>query len=255
MKKYFIFILLVFVIVGCDNRTKEQLADDAENEWLLNKNEYKAIGLYKKAIDKEDDDNKYDAEMYSKIAYQYYRLKNYKEAINNYLVASRLDKEIENKSEFNENLGAAYFWLNDNNNAIKYLEKAITINPTTWYSYSVLASIYEKLGDKEKEKKYSALEKKNYPQSSGSSDYSSNSNTKSEFENWLYANTAVTEVHFESDWQIWVTLESYKYTSKENVEQIAETIARWYAQKMNKSYTICTVWRGNSIYAKGSYSN
>ena len=255
MKKYFIFVLLIFIVIGCDNRTKEQLADDAENEWLLNENRYKAIELYRKAIDKEDNYDKYDAEMYSEIAYQYWRLENYKEAINNYLLAAKLDKEIENNYEFNENLGASYFQIKDYNNAIKYLEKATKINPQTWYSYSVLASIYRDLGDKEKEKKFSALEKKNYPQSSGSSNYSSSSNTKSEFENWLYANTAVTEVHFESDWQIWVTLESYKYTSEENVEQIAETIARWYAQKMNKSYTVCTVWRGNSIYAKGSYSN
>lgn len=170
------------------------------------------------------------------------------------MIASKLDKEIENSDEFNEHLGASYFYLKDYNNAIKYLERATKINPQTWYSYSVLASIYRDLGDKEKEKKYSALEKRNFPQSSGSSNYSSSSNTKTEFENWLYANTAVTEVHFESDWQIWVTLESYKYTSEENVEQIAETIARWYAQKMNKSFTVCTVWRGNSIYAKGNYS-
>ncbi len=76
---------------------------------------------------------------------------------------------------------------------------------------------------------------------------------QSDFKRWLFKNTAVTEVRFESDWQIWVTLEPYKYTNEDNVEEIAETIAKWYAQKMDKDFTACTVWKGKEIYAKGNF--
>lgn len=75
------------------------------------------------------------------------------------------------------------------------------------------------------------------------------------FEEWLLKNTAVIEVHFESDWLIWVRLSPGKYTNKANVKQIAETIAKWYAQRMNKTRTICTVWNYSltSVYVKGHY--
>ncbi|HET6555984.1 MAG TPA: hypothetical protein VFG54_01635 [Prolixibacteraceae bacterium] len=77
------------------------------------------------------------------------------------------------------------------------------------------------------------------------------SNPQDDFKKWLLENTSVTEVHYESDWQIWVTLEASKYTSESNVEEIAKSIARWYANKMNKDFAICTVWLGKSVYAKG----
>lgn len=77
------------------------------------------------------------------------------------------------------------------------------------------------------------------------------------FKKWLLENTSVIDVHFESDWQIWLRLSPDKYTTKENVEQIAETIARWYANKMGKKLSVCTVWNysGNKVFAKGRYSS
>ena len=74
-----------------------------------------------------------------------------------------------------------------------------------------------------------------------------------EFEEWLLKNTAVIEVHFESNWQIWVRLSPEKYTNKANVTRIAEQIAAWYAQRMNKTRAICTVWDYSNryVYAKG----
>ena len=76
-----------------------------------------------------------------------------------------------------------------------------------------------------------------------------------EFKKWLLKNTAVIEVHFESNWQIWARLSPDKYTSKDNVEQIAESIAQWYAKKMGKNFTVCTIWNqsGSKIFAKGTY--
>jgi tetratricopeptide (TPR) repeat protein len=264
--KYLIFLFTFCAFIGCENKTKEQLAEEATNIWLHaeatnedihDKNEsarYRAIRLYKEAIDKEDNDYIFDAKMYSEIAYQYWCLEKDTEAVNSYLIAAKLSKEIENTEEFNEYLGASYYRLKNCKNAINYLEKAININPKSWYSYSVLASIYNELRDSKKANKYKALEETYYPRSSGSTNFSSSSNPQAEFINWLYSNTAVTEVSFESDWQIWVTLQPYKYTSKSDVEEIATTIAGWYAQKTNKSLVICTVWRGDKVYAKGSYS-
>lgn len=76
---------------------------------------------------------------------------------------------------------------------------------------------------------------------------------QAKFRDWLLANTAVTSVHFEQKQLIWVQLSPEKYTSKANVERIAADIARWYARRTGQKAAICTVWRGNQIYAKGSY--
>jgi hypothetical protein len=83
---------------------------------------------------------------------------------------------------------------------------------------------------------------------------SADSEKQLEFKTWLFRNTAVTEVRFETDWQIWVTLEDYKYTSIENVETIANIIAKWYSQKMNRDYVSCTIWKGKEIYAKSNFN-
>lgn len=259
MKKYFIIILLlVFAIVGCgkrtDYRTKEQLAKDAKYEWLFHKNEYKSIELYKKAIDKEDNDNKFDAKISLDIAYRYYVMKQYQEAITTYKKALNYDPEVEKLYDYNLYLGTSLKEIGEYDDAILKLNKAIEINPDESYPYMNLWSIYSKLDNKELEKKYWDIYYKTDNSKSKDNSFSSSSNIQSEFENWLYNNTAVIEVHFESDWQIWVTLESYKYTSESNVEEIAEDIARWYAQRMNKSFTVCTVWKGDDVYAKGNYN-
>jgi len=80
------------------------------------------------------------------------------------------------------------------------------------------------------------------------------SQQKDKFENWALSNYSVTDLSYpeDSDWQIWVTLTSDKYTSKENVSSLANTIARYYKlQTGYKGLVIVTVWRDGSIYAKG----
>jgi len=93
---------------------------------------------------------------------------------------------------------------------------------------------------------------KNTEQDSNTQKIETTKNPQEDFKIWLLANTAVIEVHYESDWQIWVTLQSSKYTTESNVEIIAKDIARWYAKRMNKDFAICTVWQGSSVYAKGN---
>jgi len=80
------------------------------------------------------------------------------------------------------------------------------------------------------------------------------SQQKDKFENWALSNYSVTDLSYpeDSDWQIWVTLTSDKYSSKENVSSLANTIARYYKlQTGYKGLVIVTVWRDGSIYAKG----
>ena len=79
---------------------------------------------------------------------------------------------------------------------------------------------------------------------------------KNKFESWALNNTAVTSLTYpeDSDWQIWVTLsdEKHSYTTKENIETIASTTARYYKlQTGYKDLVIVTVWRNGSVYAKG----
>ena len=77
---------------------------------------------------------------------------------------------------------------------------------------------------------------------------------KDKFSNWALDNLAVTNISYpeSSDWQIWINLEYDKYTSKENVENIAKKIGRYYKlQTGYKDLVIVTIWRDGSVYAKG----
>lgn len=79
---------------------------------------------------------------------------------------------------------------------------------------------------------------------------------KNEFKSWALNNTEVTSLTYpeDSDWQLWITLsdEKHSYTTKEDVETIASTTARYYKlQTGYKGLVIVTVWRNGSVYAKG----
>ena len=69
-------------------------------------------------------------------------------------------------------------------------------------------------------------------------------------------NTDVTSLSYpeNSDWQIWITLsdEKHSYTTKEDIENIASSTARYYKlQTGYKGLVVVTVWRNDSVYAKG----
>ncbi|ALE52521.1 hypothetical protein SP60_04405 [Candidatus Thioglobus autotrophicus] len=79
---------------------------------------------------------------------------------------------------------------------------------------------------------------------------------KNKFESWALNNTEVTSLTYpeDSDWQLWITLSDNKhsYTTKEDVKTIASTTARYYKlQTGYKGLVIVTVWRNDSVYAKG----
>jgi len=79
---------------------------------------------------------------------------------------------------------------------------------------------------------------------------------KNKFENWAINNTDITSLTYpeDSDWQIWITLsdEKHSYTTKENIESVASSTARYYKlQTGYKDLVIVTVWRNGSVYAKG----
>ena len=79
---------------------------------------------------------------------------------------------------------------------------------------------------------------------------------KNKFESWALNNTEVTSLTYpeDSDWQLWITLSDKKhsYTTKEDVKTIASTTARYYKlQTGYKGLVIVTVWRNDSVYAKG----
>ena len=256
-----IIVVLIVICIWPDNRNKNELSEAAQHEWLYNQNNQKAILLYQKAIDKEMYDKVFDTYIHFEIGYQYYRLGDYENSITEFNIAANTDTVFLNNNYYYrkalstsyERRGEYFYEQKEYEQAKKYLIKSVEIEATNWYSYSILAKIYGVLGNKKLEAKYKDLYEKYYQISIGKSEYSTLDSKQNDFKDWLFSNTAVTEVHFESDWQIWITLEAYKYTSEENVEEIARTIAKWYAQKMSASHAVCTVWRGEEIYAKGSY--
>ena len=80
--------------------------------------------------------------------------------------------------------------------------------------------------------------------------------TKEKFKKWALQNTAITYLEYpeKSDWQIWVRLKPEKYTTKENIENIALSIARYYKLQTGfKDLVIVSVWhlRKSEIVAKG----
>jgi len=79
---------------------------------------------------------------------------------------------------------------------------------------------------------------------------------KNKFKSWALNNTDVISLSYpeNSDWQIWITLsdEKHSYTTKEDIENIASSTARYYKlQTGYKGLVVVTVWRNGSVYAKG----
>ena len=77
-----------------------------------------------------------------------------------------------------------------------------------------------------------------------------------EFKSWAEENLSITYFEYpdNSDYQIWVRLTQDKYTSKNNVENIATKIGQFYkAQTGYDKLVIVTVWdwARNKVFAKG----
>ena len=72
------------------------------------------------------------------------------------------------------------------------------------------------------------------------------------FKKWALANTAVTDISINGI-TMFVTLTSDKYTNRDNVRVIAETLARYYATQVGLDYAACHVYFGNEEYAVGRF--
>ncbi|WP_071992749.1 zinc-ribbon domain-containing protein [Aphanizomenon flos-aquae] len=80
-------------------------------------------------------------------------------------------------------------------------------------------------------------------------------NTKIEqFKQWALNNTAVTDIAIDGGITMNVTLTPDKYTNRDNVRVIAETLAMAYANKFGLDLAICHVYYGNEEYAKGIFN-
>jgi hypothetical protein len=76
-----------------------------------------------------------------------------------------------------------------------------------------------------------------------------------EFKDWLAANTAVIALRYASNKQIDVVLKPDKYTTVENVQKIAYTIARWYAVRSKQAQTTCAIFReSGELYTAATHS-
>ena len=73
------------------------------------------------------------------------------------------------------------------------------------------------------------------------------------FKKWALANTAVTDISINGI-TMFVTLTPDKYTNRDNVRVIAETLARAYATQVGLDYAACHVYLGNEEYTKGRFS-
>jgi tetratricopeptide (TPR) repeat protein len=273
MKQMFYFLTALVISIGCSQKGGKVTTENANNS---NKIDVNSIVLKPKIIEKEASDieknlyeqahdlwyNDHPQEALIKltsflkkypnspladdaqrlIATAYTNLEDYEKAIEEYKKVS-LNYPSGNKASISlyEIAHTYYFKLNDYSTAKKYYESFIqsaTEEDKEWVGHAV-----EQLNNWERNVSFT---------SSVVSRRNNSSNPQDEFKKYLLENTAVTDVHYESDWQIWVYLKPEKYTSVENVEKIAKQIARWYGRRMNKDFTICTVYQGSRIYAKGN---
>ncbi len=69
-------------------------------------------------------------------------------------------------------------------------------------------------------------------------------------EHWALTHIEVDD----SQSTVFVRLTPDKYTSKANVKEIATTIAHAYTYQTSTKFAICSVFRGDSIYAVSSYT-
>jgi len=72
------------------------------------------------------------------------------------------------------------------------------------------------------------------------------------FKKWAVENTAVTDIAFDdAGITMFVTLTPEKYTNRDNVRLIAESLARAYVNQTGAEFVGCSVFLGNQEYAKG----
>ena len=78
---------------------------------------------------------------------------------------------------------------------------------------------------------------------------------REKFKQWALQSTAVTDIAIsgKGTTTIFVKLKAEKYTSRDNVRLIAESLARAYAEQVGVSSVVCHVFLGKEEYAKGSY--
>lgn len=76
---------------------------------------------------------------------------------------------------------------------------------------------------------------------------------QNKFKTWAKDNLAVTDIAINSS-TLFVTLSPEKYTSKENCEQIARTIARYYCIQTGERFAVCRIYWGKQVFAKGEFS-
>ncbi|MBD2142945.1 zinc-ribbon domain-containing protein [Anabaena sp. FACHB-1250] len=80
-------------------------------------------------------------------------------------------------------------------------------------------------------------------------------NTKIEkFKQWALNNTSVTDIAITGKITMLVTLTPDKYTNRDDVRVIAETLARAYANQVGIDFAVCHVYYGNEEYVKGEFS-
>ncbi|MGD0884966.1 MAG: tetratricopeptide repeat protein [Thermodesulfovibrionales bacterium] len=107
---------------------------------------YNESGLYREAIDADQKALKQprvnEAEAYKEMAYAQFRLGNTDEAIKDY----KLELSIKDDATSLLNLGLVYIDRNDKMKAVKYLEKAVTLDRDLISAYPFLMRLYSDLG-------------------------------------------------------------------------------------------------------------
>lgn len=103
------------------------------------------------------------------------------------------------------------------------------------------------------ERQAKALQKQAEQQQRAARDAELNAKTE-KFKQWALQNTAVTDIAINNNRTMFVTLKPEKYTNRDNVRVIAETLARYYANQVGIDYAVCHVYLGNEEYAKGTFS-
>lgn len=96
--------------------------------------------------------------------------------------------------------------------------------------------------------------KKRVPGADNVRDAKFDKEAKKNFKEWALENTAVKWLEYQADGMIWVRLSPAKYTSKTNVQKIAEHLAKAYRLQTNyKKPIVVTIWDPykSKIWAKG----
>ena len=73
------------------------------------------------------------------------------------------------------------------------------------------------------------------------------------FKRWCLEDTAVLDVHIQSDDQFFVSLPGYKLTTKDNVKAIAQFLARAYCSQVRRNSAVCHVRWHDGSFVRGGY--